>query len=129
MKLFLDDVRVPRDCVSYMYQRIGNLNPIYLEKWEVVRNFEEFVNFVTNNADKITYISFDHDLADGHYSPEMYQSEEAYNKHLESITEKTGYDCAVWLKEYFTSFRIKLPIMFVHSMNPVGTQKIINVFK
>ena len=31
MKLFLDDVRIPSDCINYMYKRIGALNPIYLE--------------------------------------------------------------------------------------------------
>jgi hypothetical protein len=127
MKVFLDDVRIPMDCIPYMYKRIGNLNPIYLEKWEIVRSYEEFVKFVSENYMNITHISFDHDLADEHYNPAMYDSAEEYSK-LE-FKEKTGYDCAIWLKNYYAEKSISLPIMFVHSMNPVGTENIINVFK
>ncbi len=37
MKIFLDDIRHPTECINYMYHRIGALNPIYNEKWEIVR--------------------------------------------------------------------------------------------
>ena len=43
MKLFLDDVREPKDCFGYMFARIGRLQEIYLEEWVVVRNYEKFV--------------------------------------------------------------------------------------
>lgn len=119
MKIFLDDVREPRDCLGYMYTRIGLLNPIYLEEWQVVKNYDEFLDFVSKNSDKITHISFDHDLADEHYISDDTQN----------YTEKTGYDCAVWLKNYYKENNLDLPVMFVHSMNPGGTQNIINVFK
>ena len=38
MKVFLDDVRNPKDCVTYMHQRIGDKNPIYLEEWVIAKN-------------------------------------------------------------------------------------------
>lgn len=122
MKIFLDDYRIPLDCVPYMHQRIGKLNPIYLEKWEVVKNYNEFVKLISKaveSENEITHVSFDHDLADEHYAPED-------QKHYK---EKTGCDCAKWLKEFYKNKNMPLPIIFVHSMNPVGTENIIQVFK
>ena len=132
MKLFLDDIRDPKDCVSYMYKRIGKLNPIYLEDWSIVRNFNHFKSFIEENINEITHISFDHDLADSHYTPKEYwDNYEESKKYQESLThtEKTGYECAVWMKTFYEENNVNLPIMFVHSMNPVGTDKIINLFK
>jgi hypothetical protein len=34
-----------------------------------------------------------------------------------------------YMKWFYDENRIPYPIMFVHSMNPVGTEKIINLFK
>lgn len=121
MKIFLDDIREPIDCVHYMHRRIGKLNPIYLQEWTVVRNYDQFVEVVSNNIDFITHISFDHDLAQEHYDPNTWESP-MYN-------EKTGYDCAKWLKSFYEQMKTDLPTMFVHSMNPVGTKNIINLFK
>ncbi len=132
MKIFLDDYRIPLDCIPYMYQRIGNLNPIYQETWKVVRNYNEFVDVITSNYKDITHISFDHDLADFHYRFDKddyeFMSEDEMEKTFGSI-EKDGLDCAKWVKEFYNQKNIELPIMFVHSMNPVGTKNIINLFK
>ena len=122
MKLFLDDIRQPQECIHYMHKRIGKLNPIYLEDWFVVRNYKDFVEAVTNHIDEITHVSFDHDLADIHYDPRTWTEGFVYH-------EETGHDCAVWLKNFYEENSKDLPILFVHSMNPVGTQNIINVFK
>jgi hypothetical protein len=122
MKLFLDDIRQPQECIHYMQKRIGALNPIYLEDWTVVRNYKDFVDAVTNHIDEITHVSFDHDLADIHYDPTTWREGFVYQ-------EETGHDCAVWLKDFYKEKGKELPILFVHSMNPVGTQNIINVFK
>lgn len=133
MKIFLDDIRDPKDCLGYMYKRIGELNPIYNEGgWYIVRNFQQFEEAILKYSSDITHISFDHDLADEHYTPEEYWGDyEKSKEYQESLNykEKTGYDCAVWLKDYYKENNLDLPIMFVHSMNPVGTEKIINVFK
>ncbi len=129
MKLFLDDVRSPQDCAAYMHRRIGALNPIYLEgDWFIVRNFEQFVNAIDNYKRNITHVSFDHDLADGHYHESMNNKEE-YEKHLQTVKEKTGLDCAKYLKNVYEDDHLSLPVMFVHSMNPVGTENIINLWK
>jgi hypothetical protein len=130
MMIFLDDIRSPQECASYMDKRIGKLNPIYTKGgWYIVRNYEEFQDSIIKYIADITHISFDHDLADGHYHDTMYSSSQEYTKHLETIKEKTGYECAKWLKEYYIYKEKELPIMFVHSMNPVGTENIVNLFK
>ena len=130
IKIFLDDVRIPRDCLGYMYKRIGVDNLLYQEDWIIVRNYHEFVKLVDENVDNISHVSFDHDLADEHYHYSMNDSSDEYNKYLMSeCQEKTGTDCAKYLKELYKEDNITLPIMYVHSMNPVGTQNIINLFK
>jgi hypothetical protein len=125
VKIFLDDERIPTMCLSYMYTRIGALNPIYNTEWLIARNYDEFCKLIVENMENISHISFDHDLADEHYSPIMEE------EHIEQIEfkEKTGLDCAKWLKQTFEQNDLKLPIMFVHSMNPVGMRNIINAFK
>lgn len=129
MKIFLDDVRDPKDCLSYMYRRIGTLNPIYGEEWLIVRNYDQFIKVITNHFDQITHVSFDHDLADEHYNPQMFNNNGDYNHLYDNFKEKSGLECAIWMKKFYDENDKKLPIMFVHSMNPVGTQNIINVFK
>jgi len=106
MRLRVDD--------SVMYSR---------EKWIVVRNYEEFVNYITNNG--LPYlISFDHDLADEHYDPSMYSGN--YDDVAKNFKEKTGMDCAKWLVDYCIDRSEKLPKYVIHSMNPVGAQNILS---
>lgn len=125
MKVFLDDERQPQQCIHYMHLRIGKDNPIYLEDWVIVRNFDQFLLLIETYFEKnikITHISFDHDLADLHYDP-------ATGKESFSYHEKTGYDCAKFMKEFYEEKKLDLPILYVHSMNPVGAENIINLFK
>jgi hypothetical protein len=128
IKVFLDDIRTPKECLSYMHHRIGALNPIYDEDWFVVKNYDQFLNVICHNADVITHVSFDHDLADEHYQPEMYHGLEVYNKFYSQFKEKTGLDCAIFLKKFYEERGLKLPVIFVHSMNPAGTKNILNIF-
>jgi hypothetical protein len=132
MKLFLDDVRNPFECASYMYRRIGHLNPIYTEgEWYIVKNYDQFTKAVNLFYELITHVSFDHDLADTHYTPEEYWDDYDKSKEWQDAqahTEKTGYECAQWLKDFYDGKGLELPVMFVHSMNPVGTDKIVNLF-
>jgi hypothetical protein len=123
MMIFLDDIRSPSECASYMHKRIGALNPLYIKgDWYIVRNYDSFTEAITKYLNDITHVSFDHDLADCHYDPDTWTESFVYQ-------EKTGYDCAKWMKEYYEYRKKDLPIMFVHSMNPVGTERIINLFK
>lgn len=128
MKVFLDDVRSPSECVSYMYKRIGSLNPIYLEEWKVVRNYNDFIKVIRDNDTEITHISFDHDLGED-VAENLVNS--GFSKRKARASKKlvaSGYDAAKWLKDWYTRRKLELPIMFVHSMNPIGTQNIINLF-
>lgn len=130
IKIFLDDIRNPNDCVHYMHKRIGKDNPIYLEDWVIVRNYEEFEKTVDRYFPNISHISFDHDLADEHYDPTMFgETSKKYNEIYRQFKEKTGVDCAKYVKDIYTKNEITYPTMYVHSMNPVGTQNIINIFK
>lgn len=123
IKLFLDDYRVPKHCVYYMYRSMGAEADIYTHNWKTVINYNEFVEFVTENAGNISHVSFDHDLADTHYT--VLQKE--WETH--SSTEKTGYDCAMWFKNLYQELNLPLPIIYVHSMNPAGGERIKQVFK
>jgi len=115
--LFLDDVRNPSDCVYYMY------TPIYTSvEWIIVRDYNSFVETI-EKLGLPEIISFDHDLADEHYSPEMYT--ESYDDLYEEFKEKTGYDCAKWLVNHCMDNNKELPkVILVHSMNPVGRKNI-----
>ena len=128
MKLFLDDMRVPDDCLLYMYDRPGVDPKIYTEKWNVVTNYDEFVEAIEKNKGSITHISFDHDLSDEHYHPDMYRGTEIYNILYNTFKEKTGYDCAKWFKQYYVVNNLQLPEIIVHTQNPAGYQNITNLF-
>ena len=117
MKLFLDDERQPQQAALYMQPRIGKLNPIYLEEWMVVKTYSQFVIAVSKYHNEITHMSFDHDLANIHYNA-------LTGKQSFEYREKTGYDCAKWLVEFYEEKKINLPIYFVHSMNPIGAENI-----
>ena len=106
-RLFLDDLRVPTDCLEYMLKN----KEIYSEEWDIVRSYKDFVSYVVKNGVP-DVVSFDHDLAD-----------ELDKK------EKTGCDCAKWLCEYCLENNIPLPEYIVHSMNPIGSENILSVFK
>ena len=132
MKIFLDDFRNPEHCIPYMHQRIGSKNPIYLEEWLVVRDYKEFVDAISKHINEISHVSFDHDLADEHYTPAEYWDDYEKSKEYQDsqgYKEKTGLDCARWMREFYETEGKDLPIIFVHSMNPVGTNNIINEFK
>lgn len=123
--LFLDDIRMPQQVHEYIK------NNIYLSlEWIIVRNYKEFVQAITNDFPDV--ISFDHDLADTHYTPEHLWVD--YNKSKEwqdqqVHKEKTGYECAKWLVEYCLDNDLDLPLCYVHSQNVVGRDNINNLLK
>ncbi len=120
MKLFLDDIRSPIDCLGYMHTKIGARNLMYKEgDWVIVRNFEQFVKYLNGNPVP-DVISFDHDLADDHYL--IHKSEEAWEEyHTIESRERTGLDCLnYFLAHYTRQFGVKFPEIIFHTMNPVG---------
>lgn len=112
--LYLDDLRTPTKTM-----------PGY-KPWAIVRNYEEFVNYIRMHGIP-DYISFDHDLADEHYTPQEYwhdyELSKAYQESKE-YTEKTGLDCAKFLCDFSQEYGLKLGLCNVHSANPVGADNI-----
>lgn len=118
MNLFLDDIRDPSGVANYIYPI--ELRSIYkLENWEIVRNYEQFVDFINKNG-LPKKISFDHDLADIHYDIKTWTQGFKYH-------EKTGFDCAKFMIEYCLKNNLKFPEWYCHSQNPVGRNNIISL--
>lgn len=111
--LFLDDVRELHNC-GYMKTNI------YFDRdWIIVRSYDEFVKYITEHG-LPELVSFDHDLADEHYTNDMYKGVETYEKNYDKFKEKTGKDCAVWMCDYCQDNGKPFPNWIVHSMNPAG---------
>lgn len=116
--LFLDDIRIPMDCISYM----GNNAPIYnVLKWNIVRSYDEFVKFITEHG-LPELVSFDHDLADEHYAPATEWHRYPEWEKEQEFKEKTGKDCVIWLCNYCQDNGKKFPKWIVHSMNVSGKE-------
>jgi len=117
--LFLDDFRHPYDCIAYMQNK-----RIYSQlDWTIARNYKEFITLIEERG-LPELISFDHDLAQEHYDPIMYDGVEDYSKLYETFEEKTGFECAKWLVDYCMDNSLGLPEFEIHSMNPAGGENI-----
>ena len=115
MKLFLDDIRQPRD--------VFNLNIDFdysdsTEGWTIVRTYDEFVDHIKKFGVP-DLISFDHDLSFSHYL-----SENQKNINYKNMEVKTGYHAACWLVSYCKENGINLPKTKIHSQNPDGSKNI-----
>lgn len=124
--LFLDDERNPQDVTWVDLPKAD---------WVVVRNYDEFVKTIQEQGHPL-FVAFDHDLADEHYVTMLKEVEqfEAFHDDPEGGLniiheygpEKTGYDCAKWLVDRCMEKGYDYPDYVVHSMNPIGKQRIIN---
>jgi len=117
--LFLDDVRVPRQ-VTWV--------PLPLVEWTIARNYKEFVDLIESRG-LPRFVTFDHDLAEEHYRPSMYDGDGHYSNYYTDGTfkEKTGYECAKWLAEYCIANHLPYPDYQIHTMNPIGRKNIQSV--
>jgi len=123
MKIYLDDVRTPKD-----------------KDWVVVRDYHQLVNLVQNvGIRNIGTISLDHDLGDSAMNEYHTNVSPNFKLNYENITEKTGYDAAKFLvDEFYSKYPERLemdyfikkeepvmfPIVVVHSANPIGSANI-----
>jgi hypothetical protein len=117
--LWLDDIRNP-------FINLEGRVPKEEGTIEWVLSYEQFVQWI-NMFGLPDIISFDHDLADEHYTPpqywENYQESKEYQE-AQNYLEETGMDCAKWLVDYCMDNDVPLPIYYVHSANPVGADNI-----
>lgn len=113
-----------------MHTRIGPDNIIYLEDdWVIVRNFKAFEEEVTARGEIPAIVSFDHDLGEIIMETLPGERGKVYVKYSEKTSEKDGYECAVWLHDLCVN-KGKFPVrVFIHSMNPVGVDRIKSVWK
>ncbi len=123
MKIYLDDVRTPKD-----------------KDWIVVRDYHQLVNLVQNVGIKnIGTISLDHDLGDSAMNEYHTNVSPNFKLDYNNISEKTGYDAAKFLvdefyskyperldMDYFTKKEepVMFPIVVTHSANPIGSANI-----
>lgn len=108
MRLYLDDVRTPKDT-----------------GWEVVKSYDEFVKHIQlNGLDAYEVISLDHDLGDTAMDEYFNNVRDNYKIDYSNITEKTGLDCAKWLVNESMTSKIPLPQIYTHSANPIGSANI-----
>jgi len=105
VKIYLDDVRTPLD-----------------DSWVVVRNYDEFVETITRHGlHNIELISLDHDLGDGAMNEYHTNVKNNFTLNYNNIEEKTGMDCTKFLIEHCMDNNVKLPLVYVHSANPIGS--------
>lgn len=109
MYLYLDDVRIPTE-----------------GKWEVVRNYDEFIAHIKmNGLENYEVISLDHDLGESAMQEYYSNVKPNYTLDYKNIEEKTGMDCARFLVAESMIKNIPLPQIYVHSANPIGTHNIL----
>jgi len=123
--LWLDDIRNPFDKDFTPY--VALYNPFLNQPHEIiwVKDYNEFVSYLQHAPKMPNAISFDHDLAPEHYTPQEYwdkfDESKAYQEKLK-YTEKTGFDCAKFLVGFCELVKSKLPICIYHTANPVGKE-------
>jgi hypothetical protein len=121
MKLFLDDVRIPKDAIGLVPDKH---NKFYWENdWEKVTNYDDFVEYIELNGVP-KFVSFDHDLGDTAMDEYFKNVATKGTLDYDNIKEMTGLDCAKFLVEYCVDENQPLPEYLVHSANPVGKKNI-----
>jgi hypothetical protein len=117
MRLYLDDVRTPKDPNNEWVDGIP--------QWEVVRSYDEFVAHIQKNGlENYEVISLDHDLGESAMNEFYNNVHPNYTLDYNNIQEKTGYDAAKWLVAESMRTGIPLPAVYVHSANPIGSANI-----
>jgi hypothetical protein len=121
-RIYLDDIRTPVD-----------------RDWIIVRNFEDFTLKVREiGLANIGLISLDHDLGDSAMKEYFDNVSPNYKLDYTHIQEKTGYDAAKWIVNYFYTMNIEriemprsrktgpiqFPLICTHSANPIGAANI-----
>lgn len=105
VRIYLDDVRIPTQ-----------------DEWLVAKNYEEFVKLIeTHKLVNIELISLDHDLGDSAMVEYYNNVKDNYTLDYTNIEEKTGFDCCKFLVNNSLDNDTPLPLVYVHSANPIGS--------
>lgn len=105
VRIYLDDVRIPTQ-----------------DEWLVAKNYEEFVKLIeTHKLENIELISLDHDLGDSAMVEYYNNVKDNYTLDYTNIEEKTGFDCCKFLVNNSLDNDTPLPLVYVHSANPIGS--------
>lgn len=105
VRIYLDDVRIPTQ-----------------DEWLVAKNYEEFVKLIeTHKLENIELISLDHDLGDSAMVEYYNNVKDNYTLDYANIEEKTGFDCCKFLVNNSLDNDTPLPLVYVHSANPIGS--------
>ncbi len=108
IRIYLDDVRTPNQ-----------------DTWVIARNYDEFVKIVNEiGLSSIDMISLDHDLGESAMKEYFTNVSPNYKLDYNNISEKTGYDCAKFLVDKSIEDNVPLPLVYVHSANPIGSANI-----
>jgi hypothetical protein len=125
--IFLDDIRTPETGIEQI-----NLTMKHLYKnieWTIARNYVEFVNLIELHG-LPEFVSFDHDLAQGHYHKNIVDGELDYKSDdFDNPYNRTGYHCAEYLFNLCRNTKNKLPFIFIHSQNNVGRENIAMLYR
>lgn len=98
--VFLDDERNPENITWVVYPEDV--------KFFIVRTYQQFCEEI-ETCGLPEFISFDHDLAD-----------------FQDGREYTGFDAVKWLVDYCMDHQVMFPKYEIHSMNPIGRERMIN---
>jgi hypothetical protein len=105
IKIYLDDVRIPTE---------GD--------WIVAKDYYEFISLIeTYGLNNIELISLDHDLGDTAMVEYYNNVKDNYTLDYNNIREMTGYDCCKFLVDHSIDNNVPLPLIRVHSANPIGS--------
>lgn len=119
INIYLDDFRVP---VSPMKNG---------ETWELYKNYNDLIKRLEQlKFEEINIISLDHDLGPNamtHFFNHTSKYNEILYHEIHKHGEMTGYDVALYLVNRSKQFNEKLPIIMVHSANPIGSSNIMGL--
>ena len=122
--LFLDDVREVKD--AYLYddgKTLEDASGIARGHWEIVRSYDEFVQWVQKNGVP-DVVSFDVDLCEDHMKYYMQKARiDNYWDHV-FFKVKCGVHCAEYLLDFCENTPTPFPKWFIHSANHFGRDEL-----